>query len=308
MNRLGKFLAVFFTVLMVIDIAALQLIYPAKSRIRESTYYLDKFEKKGLYDELYSFLSKNVEGVIADKQISGKITGEVVSREWVVEEINSFTAGLLSYLRNESENLPVIDYDPVTQKLVENIQGFINEIGLRPQTLADAMISSLKDSIDKALVRAPFSSKWDEGKRDEFKASLKKPRWALTNMDLAVKTLIYFIPLLLILILLTAGIKPFPLKLAASGILAGGIVAVLLSLLLNFNAGALSGKLLSSLPPEVALGVPSIQSVAQSVIKDASNSALISGGIIGAAGIVLIIISSRKKRRFPIQHNQFSKE
>lgn len=271
-------------------LCALQLYLPARRTAASLSYYSDKLQHHGTYQELHqSILEKQAPqgdaGIV--EQILHQVISEAITPEWIRIQTLIILSGSLEYIEGQTEDLPILEYDYLSERILQQGMALLGRLPLSPllERIGRVLLRrTLVAALTEWTAQAPFTRAWYQGEGTPAAQFLEDVRSLVLRMDQLQRFWIAGLAVLtLVLVYLLYKERRMLIGMSIGFVLSalGAILAA------TWFLSYLEGHLYSALP-DFALHFPSMGRIAREMAQDLSGLALHIGLINGLLGIGLL--------------------
>lgn len=271
---------------------ALQLYYPARRTAASLTYYTEKLEQQGFYQELHQFIlemqTPQGDAGIVD-QILHQVVSEAMTPEWVRIQTLIVVSGSLEYILSQTKDLPVLEYDYLSERILQRGMALLGHLPLSPllEELGRVLLRrTLEAALAEWTAQAPFTQAWYQGEGTTAAQFLEDSRSLVLRMDRLQRICITGLAVLTLLLAYLL----YKEKRLLAGLSTGFVLSALGAVLAAYwFPGYIEGLLYEALP-DLAIRFPSIGRMVRDMAEDLAGLALRIGLINGLMGICLLTV------------------
>ncbi len=282
-------LCMLLSIILICSAIVFQLLISFKHDSLSEKFYIQKCEKSKIYDKYEKSIENTFSKYAVQNKLPSSASNDIISSLWVQEQFETVIKGITSFMKNDTNSLPIIDTKTPTDNFNANVAAKLNARNIN----IDSSILGEEKEFYKSYDIIPFTQSWNKINGDSFKSDLKDYRSYLPYISIAC----YFsgfliIVCVLLLFLVIKNLSKWKLWAGYSLIIGGLIPSISAFIISNSN------KVQDYLNTNLNISKDSIypHNASISLVADIINSLLMGitkySGVLVFIGITIIVIVS----------------
>ncbi|AGK95849.1 hypothetical protein Clopa_0824 [Clostridium pasteurianum BC1] len=253
-------------------------------KLYNANFYMDKFQKLGLYSYLQSSTNSSLDTIARVSNLPKAVFNNVVSQTWLKSQVENSTTGTIDYMTYKTNNLPAIDTNSLLKTFDENLDKFIKSSNITVDKSVQDQLNSIRSQSGGSIKDEINLFSFDTVSKS---SSFQKIRKYL-NLLYSYENIIILIIIIIAILLFIIEHNNIAIFISWIGysLIAGGLLSLVPSLVGIF----------SRFTDNIAIGIPTIKIIVGSIISDYLKFFTYSSIIFIVLGIILVVISAYLER------------
>jgi hypothetical protein len=249
------------------------------STVLNKKIYMSKYESTGIYTYIEESINKSLKSVGRTVNLPEELFESLVSKVWIKEQVDYTTAGTLDYMMYKTEKLPVIDTAKQIEAFNKTFDDYVKKLNLTMEKNALNEINNIKKDVE-GIVKSQTS--FIDFTSISKSSAFQKGRVALFYSYKAKGFLIaaLLINMLLICLINHKNFAGF-IRWTGYSFIAGGLMTLVPAAI----------GILSKFAASISMAEVILKGFVVSIIESSLKYFIVSGSIIFAIGVLIILAS-----------------